>query len=92
METVKVISTDSPGARRRAAGHERRAASREILEFLGSVSPRTCVNVMGQYRPSAEAARPDGRRYYAEIARPVTPAELAGVRANALGLGLRLVD
>jgi len=68
------------------------AESREILDFLASVSPRTCVNVMGQYRPSAEVARPDGRRYYAEIARPVAPAELAEVRAHALGLGLRLVD
>jgi len=68
------------------------AESREILEFLASVSPRTCVNVMGQYRPSAEVARPDGRRYYAEIARPVAPAELAEVRTHALGLGLRLLD
>ena len=68
------------------------AESREILDFLASVSPRTCVNVMGQYRPSSEVARPDGRRYYAEIARPVAPAELAEVRAHALGLGLRLVD
>jgi len=56
------------------------------------VSPRTCVNVMGQYRPSAEVARPEGRRYYAEIARPVAPAELAGVRHHALSLGLRLLD
>jgi uncharacterized Fe-S radical SAM superfamily protein PflX len=47
---------------------------------------------MGQYRPAAEVARPDGRRYYAEIARPVTPSELAEVRTHALGLGLRLVD
>lgn len=68
------------------------AESREILEFLASVSPRTCVNVMGQYRPASEVARPDGRRYYAEIARPVAPAELAEVRAHALGLGLRLLD
>ena len=68
------------------------AESREILDFLASVSPRTCVNVMGQYRPSSEVARPDGRRYYAEIARPVAPAELAEVRNHALGLGLRLLD
>jgi len=68
------------------------AESREILDFLASVSPRTCVNVMGQYRPSAEVARPDGRRYYAEIARPVTLQELAEVRHHALGLGLRLLD
>jgi putative pyruvate formate lyase activating enzyme len=66
--------------------------STEILDFLASVSPRTCVNVMGQYRPSAEVARPEGRRRFGEIARAVTPSEVAAARDHALGLGLRLLD
>jgi len=66
--------------------------SREVLDFLASVSPRTCVNVMGQYRPSADVLRPDGRRKYAEIARTVTPQEVAEAREHARRLGLRLVE
>jgi len=66
--------------------------SREILDFLASLSRETCVNVMGQYRPAADVLRPDGRRKHAEIARTVTLEEVAEAREHARRLGLRLVD
>jgi len=66
--------------------------SREILDFLASVSPRTCVNVMGQYRPCADVAHGEGWRRFAEIARAVTPAEVEEAREYARKLGLRLAD
>ena len=65
---------------------------REVLDFLASVSPRTCVNVMGQYRPAADVLQAEGRRNYSEIARTVTLQEVAEVREHARRLGLRLVD
>jgi len=66
--------------------------SREILDFLASLSRETCVNVMDQYRPAADVLQPDGRRKYAEIARTVTLEEVAEVREYGRRLGLRLVD
>jgi putative pyruvate formate lyase activating enzyme len=68
------------------------AEGREVLDFLASVSARTCVNVMGQYRPAADVLGAEGRRKYAEIARPVSLEEVAEVREHARRLGLRLVD
>jgi putative pyruvate formate lyase activating enzyme len=59
--------------------------SREILRWLAEeISPATYVNVMGQYRPDHRAMG------YPELARPVTPREVAEARAYASGLGLRL--
>jgi putative pyruvate formate lyase activating enzyme len=66
--------------------------SREILDFLVSISPQTCVNVMGQYRPAADVSQAQGRRFYSEIARTVTLNELSEVREHGRRLGLRLVD
>jgi putative pyruvate formate lyase activating enzyme len=66
--------------------------SREILDFLASLSRETCVNVMDQYRPAADVLQPDGRRKYAEIARTVTLQEVAEAREHARRLGLRVVD
>jgi putative pyruvate formate lyase activating enzyme len=65
---------------------------REILDFLVSISPQTCVNIMGQYRPAADVLGSEGRRRYPEIARTVTLEEVAAVREYGRRLGLRLVD
>jgi len=64
--------------------------SREVLDFLAGLSPGTCVNVMGQYRPEGEVVDPRTRRPYAAIARPPTAEEVAEVRGYARSLGLRL--
>jgi putative pyruvate formate lyase activating enzyme len=62
------------------------AGSRQVLRFLAEeVSPRTCVNVMEQYRPLYHARR------YPEIARPITDEEYAEARLCAEGLGLRVL-
>ena len=66
------------------------AEGREILDFLAALSPNTCVNVMGQYRPAGEVLDPRTRRQYADIARRPTAEEVAEVRGHARGLGLRL--
>jgi putative pyruvate formate lyase activating enzyme len=66
--------------------------SREILSFLASLSPRTFVNVMGQYRPEGVPATAEGRAEYSEIARRPTGKEIAGARAEAQRLGLRLAQ
>jgi putative pyruvate formate lyase activating enzyme len=59
--------------------------SKGCLRFLADeVSPRTLVNVMGQYRPCGEADRVDG------IYRRPSFDEIAEARACARGLGLRL--
>ena len=60
------------------------ADSRRILGFLAQeISPDTYVNVMGQYRPCADALA------HAAIARRPTPKEIASAKAYALELGLR---
>ena len=66
--------------------------TREVLEFLASLSPRTSVNVMGQYRPEGLVLRPEGRSEWAAIARRPTPDEVAEARRLAAGLGLRVVE
>ena len=66
--------------------------SREILEYLASLSPHTCVNVMGQYHPAADVARRGGGRRFADIARRPTAEEVEEVRDHARRLGLRLID
>jgi len=66
--------------------------SREILSFLASLSPRTFVNVMGQYRPEGVPATAEGRAEYPEIARRPTGEEIAEARAEAQRLGLRLAQ
>ena len=68
------------------------AEGREILSFLASVSPRTFVNVMGQYRPEAKVRDPASGGGYAEIARPATDDEVRSVRDYARTLGLRLAE
>jgi putative pyruvate formate lyase activating enzyme len=58
--------------------------SRALLDFLAdTVSPRTCVNVMAQYRPCFHA--PD----FPEIDRRPTPDEVESIRAYARQKGLR---
>jgi putative pyruvate formate lyase activating enzyme len=59
--------------------------SKRCLEFLArEISPRTLVNVMGQYRPCGEADRVGG------IYRRPTFEEIGEARAHARELGLRL--
>jgi putative pyruvate formate lyase activating enzyme len=65
---------------------------REILDFLASISPRTCVNVMGQYHPAADVLSDSGGGRFAAIARRPTPEEVEEVREHARRLGLRLAD
>ncbi len=62
------------------------SGTREVLRFLSrSVSPRTAVNVMDQYRPAFEASsRPP-------LDRKPTRAEIEEVLEEARRLGLRLV-
>lgn len=63
------------------------AGSKEVLDFLAKeISPRTYVNVMGQYRPCYRAAE------FAKIARTPTLQEIAKARNYARMLGLRLAD
>jgi len=61
------------------------AGTREILSFIAhNLSPRTFVNVMGQYRPAHHAVRLD------EIARRPTASEIAQASTTARQLGLSL--
>ena len=61
--------------------------TRQICRFLArSVSPRTYVNVMGQYRPLGRAAE------HPEIDRPLTGEELATARQIARREGLTRLD
>ena len=61
------------------------AGSRAILDFLAaSISPRTYVNVMAQYRPCYRAPE------CPEVDRSPTRQEFAEAHAYAAGLGLRL--
>ena len=63
--------------------------TREVLDFLATLSPRTCVNVMGQYRPAGRLSDPEPRREFEEIARAPTVEEIAAARGYARELGLR---
>jgi len=66
--------------------------SREILDFLASLSPRTFVNVMYQYRPAGLVAGPEGRSEFSELARRSALGDVSEARAHARRLGLRLAD
>jgi putative pyruvate formate lyase activating enzyme len=66
--------------------------SREILDFLASLSSRTFVNVMDQYRPAGLVAGSEGRSRFPELARRSAPADVSEARAHARRLGLRLAD
>ena len=77
--------------------------SREILDFLASLSPRTFVNVMDQYRPAglaveprqarpARVAGPEGRSKFSELARRSALGDVSEARAYARRLGLWLAD
>jgi putative pyruvate formate lyase activating enzyme len=60
---------------------------RDILDWLArEVSPRTFVNVMGQYRPCHRAGE------FPEIAHPPTEDEVVDLKAHAQRLGLRLAE
>jgi putative pyruvate formate lyase activating enzyme len=60
---------------------------RAILDWLAeAVSPRTYVNVMGQYRPLLRAAE------FPEINRRPTEDEIIELKAHAQRLGLRLAE
>jgi putative pyruvate formate lyase activating enzyme len=66
---------------------ERGDDSRQVLEFLArEISPRTFVNVMGQYRPNHRAREVPG------LDRCPTWREIDDARASARRLGLRLAD
>jgi len=65
---------------------------RQIMDFLASLSPRTYVNVMGQYRPAAAVVHPRTRGQYRAIDRRPTAQEVHEVRDYAAHLGLRLAD
>ena len=58
--------------------------SRRVIDFLAEVSPRCCVNVMGQYRPLFRADE------FPEINRRPLPDEVAKVKSYALKRGLRV--
>jgi len=63
------------------------AGSFEIIDFLAQeVSPKTAINVMGQYHPCYKASE---HRF---ISRCPTPEEIQDVRDYALGKGLILID
>jgi len=66
--------------------------SREILDFLASLSPRTRVNVMDQYRPAGLVAGLEGRSRFPELAKRSALADVSEARASARRLGLRLAD
>jgi len=66
--------------------------SREILDFLASLSSRTFVNVMDQYRPAGLVAGPEGRSRFPELAGRSAPGDVSEARAHARRLGLRLAD
>jgi putative pyruvate formate lyase activating enzyme len=60
--------------------------SRALLDFLAeTISPRTCVNVMAQYRPCFRAGD------FPEIDRRPTAAEVEDVREHARKKGLTLM-
>lgn len=59
--------------------------TRNILQFLRELSPRTAVNVMAQYRPAGEVTWRD----YPQIARSLTAEEYS--QALRAARGLRLV-
>ena len=59
----------------------------EIMTFLADeISPRTCVNVMSQYRPCGKA------HSIASISRSVTPGEFRSARKTAEDLKLRIIS
>jgi len=61
------------------------AGTPKVLRFIAErVSPRTFVNIMGQYRPAHHASR------FAEIARRPTISEIDEARSLGRRLGLRL--
>jgi putative pyruvate formate lyase activating enzyme len=63
------------------------AGTRRIVGFLArEISPRTYLNVMGQYRPAFRA------REYPELARPVSRAEHSAAVRMALEAGLTRLD
>jgi putative pyruvate formate lyase activating enzyme len=63
------------------------AGTEQIVEFLArEISPRTYLNVMGQYRPACRA------REYSELSRPTTRAEHAAAVKMALDAGLTRLD
>jgi putative pyruvate formate lyase activating enzyme len=66
--------------------------SREILDFLASLSSRTFVNVMDQYRPAGLVAGSEERSRFPELARQSALADVSEARASARRLGLRLAD
>jgi putative pyruvate formate lyase activating enzyme len=60
-----------------------------VLEFLRSLSPRTAVNIMGQYRP---AHRAFGLPGFPGLARRPSEAEVSAALGLARSLGLRTVS
>jgi len=62
------------------------STTRAVLDFVGSVSANSAVNVMDQYRPAFRAFD------IASIARKTSTAEIAAAREYARALGLRLVE
>jgi putative pyruvate formate lyase activating enzyme len=63
------------------------AAARAVIDFLAdAISPRTYINVMGQYRPVFRA------REVAAINRRPTAEEHLAARAYAQDRGLRLAE
>jgi putative pyruvate formate lyase activating enzyme len=63
--------------------------TREIMNFLAAeVSPRTYVNIMGQYRPEGKVSA----EKYGELNRPITARELADAFQVARDAGLSRFD
>lgn len=67
------------------------AGTRPFAEWLvREISPRTCVNVMGQYHPAGKVLEaPD---LFRDLARPVTAEEYRVARAEARTAGLSRFD
>ena len=62
------------------------AGTREWMQFLAGISPRTYVNIMGWYRPCGEA------RNHPELSRPVTGDEVEEAVQAAKDAGLIRLD
>jgi putative pyruvate formate lyase activating enzyme len=62
------------------------AGTEKVMAYLASLSPRTYVNIMAQYRPQYRAGE------VAAIARPVTAGEFREAVQAALAAGLTRLD
>lgn len=65
------------------------AGTKDWMDFLAGLTPRTYVNVMGQYHPCWRAGQTPE---YSQLGRAVTPAEVEQAKAMARAAGLTRLD